>query len=182
MAKHIGIREVNRAGAAEVFGVSVNTIDRWLKLGCPYISCAGERGKKMELNTADIFKWRLSHELEVIKKTKSRMSRDTDELSISMRQEKVRLTMAQADNEEIKAALADKTSIKVSQMTSVLSEVFTMMRSNILSTPERVESQLIGETDRDIFKKVLTSELKTTMFAICDDAPKTIERMLEAEV
>ena len=82
------------------------------------------------------------------------------------KKEKVRLTKAQADNEEIKAQLASERVIEVERMRSVLGQVFTLMRERMLNVPDRSEGTLVGELDKDIFRRTLLAEIKDSMHSI----------------
>lgn len=53
------IRRANKSAAAEFFGVSIPSIDGWLRRGCPYIQ-RGERGTQWVLDLLAIAEWRFS--------------------------------------------------------------------------------------------------------------------------
>ena len=48
---------VNRTGLAEHFGVSLTTIDNWIRRGCPYQKKGG-RGSEWEFSIDDVDLWR----------------------------------------------------------------------------------------------------------------------------
>ncbi len=50
-------RVVNRAELAEINGVSMPTIDDWVKRGCPVVQRGG-RGRAWQFNTAEVRNWR----------------------------------------------------------------------------------------------------------------------------
>ena len=52
-------RKANKAEAAEWFGVSIPSIDGWLRRGCPYVQ-RGERGKQWVLDLHDMARWRFA--------------------------------------------------------------------------------------------------------------------------
>ncbi|MCF6777877.1 terminase small subunit [Thiotrichales bacterium 19X7-9] len=160
-----------RQQASDIFGVYVTTIDDWVRRGCPYLE---KGGRAWSFNTADLFKWRLQEEIE---NSKSVML-SGEELSLKIKQARLRLIDAQADNEEIKARLAANKVIDADLLSSILADVFGLMRNKLLSIPERVESKLVGETDKDKFRKVLLDELKEAMFDISDSSSQTISKIL----
>ena len=55
MAK-AGGRTVNRSEIAEIFGVDVTTIDRWIRRGCP-LQRRGGGGRPHEFNTKAVHEW-----------------------------------------------------------------------------------------------------------------------------
>ncbi|MCF6777549.1 terminase small subunit [Thiotrichales bacterium 19X7-9] len=159
--------------ASDIFGVYVTTIDDWVRRGCPYLEKGG-RGRAWSFNTADLFKWRLQEEVNQNEK----IMPNGEQLNLKIKQAKLRLTDAQADNEKIKARLAANKVIDADLLSSVLADVFGLMRNKLLSIPERVESRLVGETDKDKFRKVLLDELKEAMFDISDNSSQTISKIL----
>lgn len=50
-------RDVNRSDLAEINGVSMPTIDDWVRRGCPVVQRGG-RGRAWQFNTADVRNWR----------------------------------------------------------------------------------------------------------------------------
>lgn len=53
------IRRVNRAGIAKTMGVPVADVDKWVRLGCPYIKKAAGKGDEWIFDTADVANWLL---------------------------------------------------------------------------------------------------------------------------
>jgi phage terminase Nu1 subunit (DNA packaging protein) len=50
-------RVVNRRDLADMFGMSLPTIDAWVTKGCPFLQRGG-RGREWQFNTADVVRWR----------------------------------------------------------------------------------------------------------------------------
>jgi len=48
---------VSRAELAEFFGVSLTTIDHWVRSGAPFVTRGGP-GRQWAFNTADVAAWR----------------------------------------------------------------------------------------------------------------------------
>lgn len=53
---------VNRAELADLFGVSLPTIDSWVRKGCPVVERGG-RGREWQFHVSEIFNWRILHEV-----------------------------------------------------------------------------------------------------------------------
>jgi len=47
----------NKADVASWFGVSLTTVDQWLRRGCPYMQ-RGERGKQWQFDLLGVAKWK----------------------------------------------------------------------------------------------------------------------------
>ncbi|WP_100551073.1 terminase small subunit [Caedibacter taeniospiralis] len=107
---------------------------------------------------------------------------DSDiDLNVALKEEKLRLIKAQADNQEIKAKLAAKQVIEVSRIEMVLGAVFTLMRERLLNIPDRSERTLVGETDKDIFKKTLTHEITDSMYSIEDGIDEVFDKLINGD-
>lgn len=50
-------KTLNRAEMAGFFGVAKTSIDEWIRRGCPVQKKANTKGKRVEFNSAEVFKW-----------------------------------------------------------------------------------------------------------------------------
>ena len=51
------MESLNKSEIAETLGVTRNTVDSWVRKGCPYLS-RGRNGKEWRFNLDDVEKWR----------------------------------------------------------------------------------------------------------------------------
>ena len=56
-------KQVTRQALADVFGVSLPTIDAWVRKGCPFVEKGG-RGQEWQFNTAQVSKWLRDRDVE----------------------------------------------------------------------------------------------------------------------
>ncbi len=49
---------VNRAELAHTFGISLPTVDAWVRRGCPCVA-AGSKGRESQFRLADVTQWRI---------------------------------------------------------------------------------------------------------------------------
>ncbi|AJI75102.1 hypothetical protein BZ13_1582 [Francisella philomiragia subsp. philomiragia ATCC 25015] len=103
------------------------------------------------------------------------------ELNIEFKKQKLRLTKFQADEQQVKAELAQKKVVAVNDVISSLADLFALMREKLLNIPERAEYEIFGETDKDIFNQKLSTEIKEALFEICDNYTKTVNKVIQAE-
>lgn len=82
---------------------------------------------------------------------------------IDYREEKARLTKAQADIAEIELAKARQEVAPVIEFERTTAAIMTMLQVNMLNIPQRVVTRLLGETDESKFKKVLTDEIRIAL-------------------
>ena len=56
-------RRANKAEVSEFFGVTMATVDNWVRSGCPILQ-RGSRGVSWELDLLDVAKWRFGSQAE----------------------------------------------------------------------------------------------------------------------
>jgi terminase small subunit / prophage DNA-packing protein len=56
-------RTVNRADLASTFGVSLPTVDAWVRRGAPFVE-RGSKGREWKFDTAAVIDWRLASAIE----------------------------------------------------------------------------------------------------------------------
>ncbi|MBK2259007.1 hypothetical protein [Francisella philomiragia] len=101
-----------------------------------------------------------------------------EELNVIYKKEKIRLTKYQADEQEVKAQLAQKRVVVVDDVISALADLFSLMRTKLFNIPERAEMEILGETDADIFNKKLTAEIKDALYEICEHEEQTLQNIV----
>jgi phage terminase Nu1 subunit (DNA packaging protein) len=146
---------VNRTGLADVFGVSLTTVDTWVKRGCPVQKRAAGKGDAWEFNTLAVHQWLSDQEVE-----KATGGNLTDEGELKRRK-----LAAETLKAELELAKAKGEVAPVFEFERAQANVFATLRTNIMNVPQRVVVQLIGETDETRFKDVLRAELALALEA-----------------
>lgn len=141
-------QRVNRVVVADIFGVSLPTVDAWVRAGCPVIQ-RGRRGVEWIFSTAEVSQWLNTRAAE---QAAGKKKASTDELE--RRKLEAETIMA-----ELQLAKAKELVAPIEQMESTMSRAFAAVRAGFLNLPGRVVPSLIGETDERRFKSVLTKEI-----------------------
>ncbi|QKN87899.1 DNA packaging protein [Acinetobacter phage vB_AbaP_Alexa] len=149
---------VNRTGLSDIFGVALNTIDAWVKKGCPVVQKGGGRGQEWKFNTADVGKWLRADAAAEAKGTKDA---SVDELNR-------RKAQASTELVELELAKAKAEVAPIDQVMRAVSRAFAEVRAGMRNIPGRTVSQLIGETDERRFKAVLLSEIDEVLKSLAD--------------
>jgi phage terminase Nu1 subunit (DNA packaging protein) len=148
---------VTRAGLAEIFGVSLPTVDLWRNAGCPYVKRGG-RGIEWQFATADVAGWLRDRAIkDATGDTK------TDEAEIDRRTKMAKMRAA-----ELELAKALKEVAPIQDFERAQAAAFAEIRSNVINVTQRVVVQLLGETDETTFKAKLNAELKLALQAAAD--------------
>ena len=142
-------RIVNRTGLSEVFGVALNTIDSWVRQGCPVVQKGAGKGQEWQFNTAQVSKWLRDRDVE---EAAGGIPDDMDELKL--RKQKAETELAELELAQKKGEVA-----LISEFERIWAMSMGQLRQNILGVPQRAVLQLLGETDEMAFKEKLRAEI-----------------------
>lgn len=157
MAKGQG-QKVNRKQLADVFGVSLPTIDAWVASGCPFDQRGG-RGVEWAFDTADVMRWR-----EDLARADAGGQDVQDDAALKRRKLANDVRMGDLDFLERSGQVAS-----IDVMERVWSRILAELQSNLRgSFVSRCETQLLGETDGRAFKRVLLSEVDSALNVLAD--------------
>ena len=141
-------KQVTRQALADVFGVSLPTIDAWVRKGCPFVEKGG-RGQEWQFNTAQVSKWLRDRDVE---EATGGIPDDLEELKLREQKAKTELTELELATKKGEVAL-------IAEFERAQAMVFAAIRANIMNVPQRAVLQLLGETDERAFKEKLKAEL-----------------------
>lgn len=152
MAKGQG-QKVNRKQLADVFGMSLPTVDAWVRAGCPFDQ-KGASGREWVFDTADVMRWR-----EDMARADAGGQDVQDDAALKRRKMTAEAKTAELDLLERMGQVAD-----IAAVERVWSRVLAELQSNLRgSFVTRCESQLLGETDGRAFKRTLLAEVDSAL-------------------
>lgn len=157
MAKGRG-QKVNRAELAAVFGVSLPTIDTWVRAGCPSDVKGQGKGRPWVFDTADVAAWR---EERAARNAAGEEVADADAL-------KLRRARAETLTAELELAKVMSAVAPLDQVERKLARLFAEVRTNLRNIPGRIAPQLLGETDERKFKAAMLKEIDATLVRLAD--------------
>lgn len=139
---------VTRQDLANAMGVSLPTIDRWVREGCP-VKQRGRKGIPWEFNLADVVAWWGERERE-----NAAGGATADEAELKRRK-----LAAETGKAELEFAKARGEVAPVAEFERAWSKMFAAIRANVMNVPARAALQLLGESDETTFKQTLRAEL-----------------------
>lgn len=157
MAKNGKGQVVKKGDLCELFGVSIPTVDGWLRDGCPCISRGG-RGVASEFNTAAVAQWLREKARE---EGAGSTLADSDEL-------KRRKLAAEAEKAELDLAKAKGEVAPVREFERATASIMAAIRTNMRNVPGRAVLQLLGCTDEAEFKAKLMNEIDLALVTAAD--------------
>lgn len=149
--------QFTRSQVAECFGVSLTTVDAWVRRGCPR-EAGGQKGVGAVFNSAAVARWLR----DVAAEEARRESTDDEQLS-AMDEAKLKKLQAEAVVAEVAAAKALEQVVELDIVEKALANAFAEVQVRLRNLPGRVVSLLIGETDEVRFKSVLGGEIDAAL-------------------
>jgi len=149
---------LNRTQLSDVFGVSMPTIDDWVRKGCPVVSRGG-RGREWQFNSAEVRGWRDDD---------IRTERDGTR-NATVEELKRRKLEAETETAELDLAKAKHLVVPVEQYERALSKAFGEVRAGVRNVvPGRAARRLLGEADETRIKAVLLEEIDQALEVLAD--------------
>ncbi len=139
---------MNRAQCADAMGVSMPTLDGWVRAGCPIVF-KGSRGKESVFNLPDVIAWWGQRQV-----ASAVGDKPTD-----IENAKLRKAAAESMLTELELAKAMGDVAPIVEFERAQAALMATLRQNILNVPQRAVLQLIGMQDETEFKRILRAEL-----------------------
>ncbi len=153
--KQDNVRHVTKAKLAETLGVSVATVDAWLRKGCPYVE-KGAKNKPWVFDLKAVIKW-----VREYKEPKG-----TSTLA-DLQHEKWRLIRAKAAIAELELGVAEGTLLNAAAVIAERERSYSMIKKRMIALSSKVVPLLIGKTPTEI-KIIIDDEVYETLTAIAD--------------
>lgn len=140
----------NMADLAQAFRVSTNTIQSWVRQGCP-VHKRGGHGRPYEFDIADVIEWRRQRELDAITE---------DGENVSLEEARKRRDLAHARIAELDYAERRRDLVEIDEVHRQVSEDYARMRARLrsigkklapivlrLKKPAEIEKRIAREVD-----------------------------------
>lgn len=169
MAKKTEGRLVNRAELAEILGISLPTVNAWVKDKMPVVR-AGTRGTEWQFDTAAVIQWR-----------EERAKQAADGKLNDLETIEKETALVKLERERLKFAKEAELVVPLDQLERRLSVVFAEVRTSLRNIPKRTASLLVGEPDERIFTKTLLEEIDRTLTALSEFNTNALDENLDAD-
>lgn len=167
MAGSSGGKVVNRQGLADFFGVSLPTVDAWVRNKAPFIQRGG-KGREWQFDTAAVVDWRIRQaEAASTQKLLSLEAIEKETARVKLEQEKLKYAKA--------AGLV----VPMAQMERRLAIVFAEIRTSMRNLPGRVASIILGETNERRLRSVLLEEIDRNLAGLADFDTNTLDESVD---
>ena len=126
MSKADDLRRCNRAEIAELFGVTPNAVDGWVRRGCPVLE-RGSRGKRAVMDVIAVAEWRFG----------ARVAGDNVDPETLPPAERKQWYEGEKHRRAIQ--VADRELIPVEEVEGVIAQAFASLAQAIQSLPDTLE-------------------------------------------
>jgi phage terminase Nu1 subunit (DNA packaging protein) len=124
---------------AGLFGVTRQTVDRWLKQGCPFVEKADrDRGREWQLSLPAVVEWREKRAVE-------QAIGDTSKLGID--EARRRKTAAEAALAELELARQRGEVVSLAVVANVIGDQLSACKARLLSIPTKISPLVATATD-----------------------------------
>ncbi|WP_449246557.1 terminase small subunit [Desulfarculus baarsii] len=160
---------VNRTQLAEIFGVSLPTVDAWRRDGCP-VEKQGGRGKEYKFDTVSVLEWRQEREAR-------RYVGNTE--GITEDEARARKLAAEAALAEITLAERLNAVALTEDVFNIVSAEYAAVRTQILAIPTKTAplcfaASSIAEVQQIIDKEIRQALAELSYADIADDEPESV--------
>ncbi len=140
----------NRKDTAELFGVSIMTLDQWVVRDCPVevVKLKGMKKPQKRYYIPDIIEWKSNRSVSNVKQ-------------LSLEKERTRLAKEQADGQSLKNAVTRKELAPIKLLEISLSEMAVMICSKLESIPLKVKKNLPKLSSAEI--EIITREINKAL-------------------
>ncbi|HKY46135.1 MAG TPA: terminase small subunit [Pyrinomonadaceae bacterium] len=152
MARGVG-KSVNRTELAAIFGVSLPTIDLWVRNGCPGVKSGVGKGGGWTFDSAEVATWRMEQAAAEAGGDDAK-----DEQTIKRRRAAIGLKAEELDLARQLGLVAPIEDFERAQ-----AKFFAVLRQSIMTVPARVAMALVGEKSEIRIKQVLSAELASAL-------------------
>ena len=132
-------KTLNRAQLAETCGVSLVTVDNWVREGCPYIKRPGRKGvSQWEFSPAAVFEWRIERERRAVL---------GEVVKIDETEARRRKLAAEAGLAELELAKANGACVSIEDAQRASGQMIGAARAKLLSMPNKLCRLVAIESD-----------------------------------
>jgi phage terminase Nu1 subunit (DNA packaging protein) len=157
MKNHTRTTTAGRQETADIIGVDVKTLDRWVRDGCPVVKRGG-RGVEWGFCLPDVIRWWGDR-----RATEAAADAPGDLAEIELRRERAKMLLAELELANARGEVA-----LVREFELATSRAMAEIQTRVMQVPQRVVMQLLGETDETRFKETLSAELRTALESAAD--------------
>lgn len=154
---------VNKSKLGMIFGLSQSYIDKALANGAPYVS-RGTRKEGWRINTAAFHAWVKQEAVNAIK--------PEDPNRLTFDEAKAKKTQAEYERIEMENKRRRGELVTIDEVVTVYREEASIIRSQIMSIPDRAAIPLSAETDAAVIREYLIDEVNLALQNISGDNPE----------
>jgi phage terminase Nu1 subunit (DNA packaging protein) len=140
--------KANRQQLSQAMGVSLPTVDRWVRDGCPVLQRGG-KGIEWKFSLPDVVAWWGDRQRQAA----------AGDAGDDIEEARRRKMSAEAALAELELAKGMGEVALIREFERAHAKLMAIIRANVMNVPSRAVLQLLGESDETVFKTRLRAEL-----------------------
>ena len=163
----------NRSGLADVFGVSLHTIDTRIRRGMPYKQKAdSSKGLEWEFDTAECINWMID---------RAKAEAEPSQIPAKDLQKELitRKLTAETEIAELELLKKKEQVVFISDAIAATANAVTVLRQRFLTLPRRIAPLVLGETDEEIAKELIEREVIDVLEELANNVDLTTNDLSE---
>lgn len=147
---------VNKVQLADIFAVSLPTIEAWVRDGMPHMD---RRGREWQFDTRPCIDWL------ILKKAEGKRTEEAESFEAARARERA----AVATLRELELAKTQGELVPIADVVSKIEEEYGVVKSRLRAMPGRMAQALAAETDVAAVERRLRDEIDDTLKTLSND-------------
>lgn len=165
--------ECNKSKLAEIFGVTIQTIDQWVRDGMPVLERPGQKGHEWKFETSEAINWRIGNRIEAAVKGKKAGRKaapaDLDDPETAAR---IRKLNADAEAKEHSLALLRREAVSITDFESALNAAISAARGKLLGMGAHLAPVVAIESDVNTCQASIDAVVREILQELSDLRPE----------
>lgn len=158
----------NKSELAGIFGVTIPTIDQWVRDGMPVADRPNQKGAEWTFETSQAIDWKIGKALEEKRRRKRDSAEGGDAGDDPIKGAQVRKLIAEAEIKEQKAALAKREVVRVDDAAMILSAAIGNAKGKLLGMGSKVAPLVAMESEESACRDIIDAEVREALEELAD--------------
>lgn len=158
----------NKSELAGIFGVTIPTIDQWVRDGMPVADRPNQKGAEWTFETSQAIYWKIGKAIEDKRRRRSGAAEGVAPDGDPIKLAQVRKLIAEAEIKEQKAALAKREVVRVDDAAMVLSAAIGNAKGKLLGLGSKVAPLVAMESEEGACRDIIDAEVREALEELAD--------------
>lgn len=158
----------NKSELAGIFGVTIQTIDQWVRDGLPAVERSDRKGVEWKFETSQAINWKIEHAIRRDREGRRKGPGGVAPSDDPIKNAQVRKLIAEAEIKEQKAALAKREVVRVEDASLVLSTAIANAKNKFMGLGAKVAPLVSIETEEMPCREIVDAAVREALEELAD--------------